>query len=194
MARLTRRPAPAIPSSGDEAVQLQVGTPGLLETLRLVPVPRRPPGPREVEIRVTAAGLNFRDVMRAMGVYPDSGVVLGSECAGEVVAVGAGVPDLAAGDHVVALAAGCFGGYVTTDADFVVRRPSGLDAQNAASLPAAVFDGALRTGSARGPARGRAGVDPCGGRRRGAGGGGGSAADRCARCSRRRAARRSGPI
>ncbi len=138
VARLTRRPAPAIPSSGDEAVQLQVGTPGLLETLRLVPVPRRPPGPREVEIRVTAAGLNFLDVLSALGTLPiDRPGPLGHECAGEVVAVGAGVTDLATGDHVVALAAGCFGGYATTAADFVVRRPEGLTAENAASLPVA---------------------------------------------------------
>ena len=56
-------------------------------------MPRRQPGAGEVEIEVCAAGLNFSDVMKALGLYPglpDGPVPLGIECAGKIVAVGAG--------------------------------------------------------------------------------------------------------
>ena len=52
---------------------------------------RRAPGPGEVEIRVQATGLNFRDVLNVLGLYPGDAGPLGGECAGEVVRVGQGV-------------------------------------------------------------------------------------------------------
>ena len=54
---------------------------------------RRPPGPGEVEIEVDAAGLNFSDVMKALGLYPglpEGPVSLGAECSGRVTCAGAG--------------------------------------------------------------------------------------------------------
>ncbi len=138
VARLTTRAATTTSSPDAETVQVQVGTSGLLETLRLVPVPRRAPGPGEVEIRVDASSLNFLDVLNALGTLAVENVrPLGQECAGDVVAVGTDVTGLAVGDPVVALAAGCLSGYVTTVADAVVRRPVGVDAETAASLPVA---------------------------------------------------------
>ena len=55
---------------------------------------RRAPGPGEVEIRVHATGLNFKDVLNVLGMYPGDPGPLGGECAGVVVAVGAGVDGL----------------------------------------------------------------------------------------------------
>ena len=73
----------------------------------------RPPGPGEVAIEVHAAGLNFRDMMWAMGLLPEealidgfAGPTFGLECAGIVRAVGAGVADLAVGDRVAGFAPG----------------------------------------------------------------------------------------
>ncbi|MEL6723251.1 MAG: beta-ketoacyl synthase N-terminal-like domain-containing protein, partial [Pseudomonadota bacterium] len=66
----------------------------------------------EVLIRVQATGLNFRDVLIALAAYPDPDAAMGSECAGEIVAVGAAVTDLAVGDAVLALADHSFSDHV----------------------------------------------------------------------------------
>ena len=47
-----------------------------------------------------AAGLNFRDVLNALGMYPGSAPLLGNECAGRVLSVGEGVVGVAPGDEV----------------------------------------------------------------------------------------------
>lgn len=119
---------------GDQAFRLDVQAAGLLDTLEFHPVERRSPGENEVEIRVRATGLNFKDVLNAMGMYPGNAGRLGGECAGEVVAVGSGVKDLAVGDSVIALSAGSFSTYVTVSADMVVRKPAHLSFAEAAVL------------------------------------------------------------
>jgi NADPH:quinone reductase len=59
------------------------------------------PGPGEARIRQTAVGLNYADVYSRSGLYPGSlPMGLGSEAAGVVEAVGAGVTDLKPGDRV----------------------------------------------------------------------------------------------
>jgi len=119
--------------------RLVVASPGTLEGLARRPGHRRPPAPGEVEIRVRATGLNFRDVLTTLGVYPGRPEPLGGECAGEVVAVGEGVEGVAAGDQVVALSLGraSFADRVTVDARLVVPKPESLDFATAASLPVA---------------------------------------------------------
>src|SRR5439155_16199157 len=84
-----------------------------------------------------AAGLNFRDVLNALGVYEGPPGPLGSECAGHVVAVGEGVEDLEVGQAVVALSGGSFRTYVTTAAELVVARPEALSFEQAATAPMA---------------------------------------------------------
>src|SRR5262245_66247661 len=80
------------------------------QDLRLItdaPVPR--PGPGEVLIRVSAAGINFVDVSQARGTFaggPQPPYLAGIEGAGEVTAVGEGVTDLEPGTHVVGVAVG----------------------------------------------------------------------------------------
>ena len=68
--------------------QLEKSSTGELSALRLSPRERRAPGAGEVELEVTATGLNFRDVMSALGVYPGDAGALGYECAGVVSRVG----------------------------------------------------------------------------------------------------------
>ena len=60
---------------------------------------RQQPGPGQVEIRVRATGLNFRDVLNVLDLYPGDPGPLGGECAGEIAAVGAGVERFKPGDH-----------------------------------------------------------------------------------------------
>jgi acyl transferase domain-containing protein/NADPH:quinone reductase-like Zn-dependent oxidoreductase/NAD(P)-dependent dehydrogenase (short-subunit alcohol dehydrogenase family)/acyl carrier protein/ubiquinone/menaquinone biosynthesis C-methylase UbiE len=148
VARLTvanpsRRPAPApAPSPSPRSVpgrvvRLESTTPGVLDGLSLRPSRRRPPGPGEVEVRVCAVGLNFRDVLNAMGLYPGDAGPLGGECSGVVTAVGAGVSHIREGDEVAGIAFGCFGSYVTTSSLLMVPKPATLSPEEAATIPSA---------------------------------------------------------
>jgi phthiocerol/phenolphthiocerol synthesis type-I polyketide synthase C len=108
---------------GEGAVRLQIDQPGLLDALRVHAVKRIPPGADQVEVRVVAAGLNFSDVLKAMGVYPGldgAAPVIGGECVGFVTAVGAGVDSVEVGQRVIAFGPGTFGSHLTTLADLVV--------------------------------------------------------------------------
>jgi acyl transferase domain-containing protein/NADPH:quinone reductase-like Zn-dependent oxidoreductase/NAD(P)-dependent dehydrogenase (short-subunit alcohol dehydrogenase family)/acyl carrier protein len=100
----------------------------------------------EVEIEVRATGLNFRDVMYAMGLLPDeaveagfSGPTLGMEVAGVVTRVAADVGAYAPGDEVMAFAAAGFTNRVRTPAQAVTRKPAGWTFAAAASVPTAFF-------------------------------------------------------
>ena len=110
---------------------------GSLENLKLDPTNRRVPGKGEVEIRVHATALNFRDVMNVMGLYPGDPGPMGAECAGEIVTVGGGVTGLSIGDEVVAIAQGSFAAYVTVPTEWVARKPAKMNFEEAATLPVA---------------------------------------------------------
>ncbi|GAA2515918.1 hypothetical protein GCM10010434_073400 [Winogradskya humida] len=89
-----------------------------------------------VRVGVRVAGLNFRDVLIALGMYPGGGV-MGSEIAGVVLETGPGVTAVHPGDRVMGIAAGGFGPVVTTDARQLVRVPDGWSFATAASVPVA---------------------------------------------------------
>jgi phthiocerol/phenolphthiocerol synthesis type-I polyketide synthase C len=115
-----------------------------LDRIRWIPVDRRPPEPGEIEIAVAATGLNFRDVMWGLSVLPDemleegfAGPTLGLECAGHVIAVGAGVEDLRVGDAVVAFSGGAFATHVTVAANMASPVPAGVSLEAAATIPVA---------------------------------------------------------
>ena len=85
---------------GAGAVRLQVDQPGRLDALTVHAVKRMPPEANQVEIRVIAAGLNFSDVLKTMGVYPGlngNAPVIGGECVGVVTAVGRDVDSVEVG-------------------------------------------------------------------------------------------------
>ncbi len=117
--------------------RLEISQRGSLDHLRWQETPRRTPAPTEVELQIYAAGLNFRDVLNALDLYPGEAGLLGLEAAGEVVAVGSAVQHLQRGDAVIAIAAGSLGQFVTVDARLVVRKPAQLDFAAAATLPTA---------------------------------------------------------
>ena len=108
--------------------------------LRLItdaPVPV--PGPGEVLIRVTAAGVNFADIQQANGTFaggPQPPYVAGIEGAGEITTVGAGVTGLEPGAHVigVGIAGGAFAEYMVLSAASVVRIPAGWADEQALGL------------------------------------------------------------
>jgi acyl transferase domain-containing protein/NADPH:quinone reductase-like Zn-dependent oxidoreductase len=135
--RLVRLAAEPRDDSVSHASRVVNGSPGTLDTLELRRIARRPPGPGEVEIEVRAIGLNFRDVLNALGMYPGDPGPLGSECAGVVSAVGPGGHGLVAGMSVIAVAAGSFATHVTTRADLVVPKPRDWTFEEAAAVPIA---------------------------------------------------------
>ncbi|MEQ7127451.1 NAD(P)H-quinone oxidoreductase [Actinopolymorpha sp. B11F2] len=110
-------------------------------TVAEVPDPA-PPGPGEVAIAVTAAGVNRPDLVQRQGNYPPppgASEILGLECSGRVAEVGPDVQHLAPGAEVCALLAG--GGYaerVVASAGLVLPRPEGVSLVEAAALPETV--------------------------------------------------------
>ncbi|MFC3582666.1 beta-ketoacyl synthase N-terminal-like domain-containing protein, partial [Streptantibioticus rubrisoli] len=116
--------------------RLDITDKGTLENLALVGLPEaaRPLETGEVRVDMRAAGVNFRDVVLALGMVPDQ-EVLGSEGAGVVLEVGPGVTGLAPGDPVMGLFTGAFGPVAITDRRLVVKMPSGWSFTQAASVP-----------------------------------------------------------
>ena len=119
---------------------VDIATPGSLATLGLLPDVRRTPGPGEVEIEVAAAGLNFIEVLYALGMLPESpggAVRFGLECAGRIAAVGKGVTKFRPGDEVFGYAPRAFSRFTTTAASSIALKPERLGAAQAAAIPAA---------------------------------------------------------
>ena len=125
--RIDGRPA------GD--IEIVVGERTGAEGVRFRELDPEPPAAGEVAIRIEAAGINFIDLLDVVGMLPFSRDWLGVECAGRVVAVGEGAP-VEAGEPVIALARGSLRSQVNVPAALVSRRPHGLDARRAATIPA----------------------------------------------------------
>jgi acyl transferase domain-containing protein/thioesterase domain-containing protein/acyl carrier protein len=142
--RLVHTSIEQLASTGDPpqapAYRLEIPPSGVLDALAPIAVPRRPPGSDEVEIAVYAAALNFRDVMKCLGIYPlgtDRDSLLGDECAGRIVALGARVRGFAIGEAVIANGAGCFASHVTVRASSVIAKPPAMNFAQAATVPVA---------------------------------------------------------
>ncbi|TXM95109.1 SDR family NAD(P)-dependent oxidoreductase, partial [Methylobacterium sp. WL122] len=137
-----RRTEPeAVPA---EAARLERSNTGGLNEMVWGPATRRAPEAGEVEIAVEATGLNFRDVLWALSMLPEeiledgfAGPRLGLECAGRVVAVGAGVKAFKVGDPVVAFAQSGFSTHIVVPELVVAPAPDGLDPMAAATVPVA---------------------------------------------------------
>jgi NADPH:quinone reductase-like Zn-dependent oxidoreductase/aryl carrier-like protein len=123
----------------DMAFHLAIDEPGTLTNLHLRALQARSPEPDEVEIEVQAAGLNFADVMKALGVAPgiEGAPILGVECAGWITAVGSNITNFSVGDAVVAIAPNCLGNRVITPACLVTPKPDRLSFVDAATIPIA---------------------------------------------------------
>jgi NADPH2:quinone reductase len=117
--------------------------PGGPEVLCVVerPVPQVAAG--EVLVRVAAAGVNRPDVLQRQGGYPPppgASSIPGLEIAGEIVAVGEGVPDEMVGQAVCALlAGGGYADYAAVPAGQCLPVPEALSMAEAAALPETLF-------------------------------------------------------
>ena len=135
------------PSAGEDRkpFRIEVPRPGILDLLCARGIPRTAPKLNEVEIEVAATGLNFMDLMLAMGMLPSEATadpsarnLPGLECAGRVVAVGDQVSEFAIGDEVIAAGwPGSLATHTTVDARFVAFKPRHLSFEQAATIPIA---------------------------------------------------------
>jgi putative PIG3 family NAD(P)H quinone oxidoreductase len=124
-------------------IAIAITRPGGPDVLRPVELPMPVPGPREVLIRVAAAGVNRPDLMQREGKYPPppgATDIPGLEVSGIIEACGSAVTRWRAGDAVCALVSG--GGYaeycVAPDAQ-CLSIPQGLDLVSAGGVPETFF-------------------------------------------------------
>lgn len=119
--------------------QVWISKAGGPEVLKMQDAPKPIPGNGEVRIQVTAAGINFADILGRMGMYPDAPdipYVPGYEVSGTIDAVGQGVTDLREGDRAFALTR--FNGYssaVCVPHKQVFKAFDWLNDDDAAALP-----------------------------------------------------------
>lgn len=122
---------------------IAIETPGGPDVLRPCRRPLPTPGPCEVLVRVSAAGVNRPDIMQRQGLYPPppgASDIPGLEIAGTVAALGEDVRDLRIGDEVCALlTGGGYAEYCIAAAPLCLPVPQGLDMIQAASLPETFF-------------------------------------------------------
>ncbi|MEU4645199.1 SDR family NAD(P)-dependent oxidoreductase, partial [Micromonospora sp. NPDC023814] len=135
--RLGRPAGPAADELVPPAGLWRVGavSPGTLDGIGMVPATAVALDAGQVRIAVRAAGVNFRDVLIGLGMYPDPAAVMGSEGAGVVVEVGPGVTDLAPGDRVLGMFEPAFAPEVIATRDLVAKIPAGWSFAQAASVP-----------------------------------------------------------
>ncbi|MEV1318853.1 type I polyketide synthase [Micromonospora arborensis] len=137
LARVTSGAA-LMPPADTPAWRLVARSRGTLESLALVPSPQvsAPLSSGQVRVAVRAAGLNFKDVLLALGLLDDaSEEQLGKEGAGIVLEVGPDVSGLAPGDPVLGLFEGAFGPVAVTDRRLLAPIPRGWSFEQAASVP-----------------------------------------------------------
>ncbi len=127
----------SIPTTMRALQQTSLNGPGDLSLVADAPVPS--PGPDEILIRVTAAGINFVDISQSDGTFADGPpppYVAGIEGAGEVVDVGDAVADVRTGDHVVGvnMRGGAFAEYMVLAAAAAMPVPTGWADEQALGL------------------------------------------------------------
>lgn len=125
---------------------LAFDAPGSLRNLEWFALAERRLAALDVEIEPVATGLNFRDVMYAMGLLSDeavengfAGATIGMELAGRIVRVGRDVSGFAPGDAVLGFAPASFATRVVTRADAIALKPERLSFEEAATIPTTFF-------------------------------------------------------
>jgi acyl transferase domain-containing protein/acyl carrier protein len=130
----------------NEAAVLGFASPGSLRNLEWFALPQRELAADEVEIEPVATGLNFRDVMYAMGLLSDeaveigfAGATIGMELSGRIARVGRDVQRFATGDAVLGFAPASFATHVRTTAEAIAHKPERLTFEEAATVPTTFF-------------------------------------------------------
>ncbi|HXO82732.1 MAG TPA: type I polyketide synthase, partial [Mycobacterium sp.] len=121
----------------DEAWRLGMSSKGTFENLVLEPIPDAdaPLQPGQVRVAVRTMPANFRDVMIALGLYPDEDAVMGVEASGVVSETAPDVSRFAVGDRVTGLFPEGTGSMSITDARLLMEIPAGWSYTEAATAP-----------------------------------------------------------
>ena len=112
---------------------------GAIDNLRITETEVPPPDEGYVQVRVEAAGLNFRDVLNVLGLYPGDPGPIGGDFAGVVTQLGADVTGLEVGQRVYGSMQGAFASRFNVPAQFLAPIPDGISAVEAATIPAAAL-------------------------------------------------------
>ena len=129
-----------IPAGKAEGYALALADRAGFEALRWHGRAALTPSAGQIAIAIEASGINFRDVLKVLDLYPldrSEWRWLGDECAGRVMAVGAGVQGFDVGDPVVAIAPACIASDTLADARLVAPRPLALSPELSAGVPIA---------------------------------------------------------
>ncbi|MFJ3714175.1 type I polyketide synthase [Streptomyces sp. NPDC090053] len=126
-----------VPPPGTDVWRLDTTGRGTLANLALVADPelREPLAPGQVRIGVRAAGLNFRDVLNALDMYPGEPGAMGVEGAGVITEVAPDVTQFAPGDRVLGMFGKAFGPVTVADHRMIAPMPDGWTFEQAASVP-----------------------------------------------------------
>ncbi|UQP00536.1 SDR family NAD(P)-dependent oxidoreductase [Burkholderia multivorans] len=132
--------------TGPSNAMLAFDMPGSLRNLEWFAQPARDLASGEVEIEPVATGLNFRDVMYAMGLLSDeavetgfAGATVGMELSGRIVRVGPDTDGWTPGDAVLGFAPASFATRVVTRATAIARKPDSMSFEEAATIPTTFF-------------------------------------------------------
>ena len=130
-----------LPNNATATYRLTLDNPGQINGLQMKTFESAPLGPSHVEIDVSAAALNFRDVMVTLGLLPAlayersaMGREVGMEGSGIVTRVGTDVKHCCVGDEVIFTHGGCIANQITVDQHRVFAKPSRLNMEAAASI------------------------------------------------------------
>jgi acyl transferase domain-containing protein/NADPH:quinone reductase-like Zn-dependent oxidoreductase/SAM-dependent methyltransferase len=132
-------PATAVRTVADNA-ELRIEMRGSLDTIAFAAAPRSRIGADEVEIQVETTGINFIEVLYALGMLPEApggAFTFGLECAGTVTQVGSAVTGIVTGQRVAAFANASGRVHAVVPASTVAVLPDHLSWDDAATIPAA---------------------------------------------------------
>ena len=116
---------------------------GAIDNLRVTEMEPAPPTAGQVQVRVEAAGVNFRDVLNVLGLYPGDPGPVGGDFAGTVTATGPDVTEFELGQRVFGVWPGAMASRVNVPVQLLARVPDRISAIAAASTPTAVLTALL---------------------------------------------------
>ncbi|ORY60122.1 putative polyketide synthase [Pseudomassariella vexata] len=115
--------------------RLTMTSPGLLHTMEWTDAAIQSPGNGEILVEVKAVGLNFRDVVVALGIVEGDPSEMGFEASGIIQAMGPGVDRFSIGDRVMFLSDGCFTTHMTLTESVCIKMDDAMSFIQAAAVP-----------------------------------------------------------
>ena len=116
---------------------------GAIDNLRLTETQVPPPSAGQVQVRVAAAGVNFRDVLNVLGLYPGDPGPVGGDFAGVVAEVGPDVTEVEVGQRVFGVMMGSMASRVNVPVQLIALVPEGISETAASSTPTAMLTALL---------------------------------------------------